>query len=215
MTAFVEKVNADGLLTVSQAAQEIGASENTLRRHYEDLGVEPVWRSWGDREPMRLYRHDHLLRVRKGLADLGFRFDDEVTYTTADVAVRLGVGESTVRKWEKEGRIPRARRDTCRRRMYTHADIEAIEVALADLERRDQKVLDAEGGVTRAQTIDLLGVGMTSIRRLMAAKVLVPRKILLPSKGKRPVQVFERERVEALKAWLDGGGRVIDAQISS
>lgn len=29
--------------------------------------------------------------------------------------------------------------------------------------------------------------------------------------GKRPVQVFERERVEALKAWLDAGGRVVDA----
>ena len=40
MTAFVEGVNAEGLLTVSQAASDVGCSENTLRRHAEGLGVE-------------------------------------------------------------------------------------------------------------------------------------------------------------------------------
>jgi hypothetical protein len=72
-------------------------------------------------------------------------------------------------------------------------------------------LLDAEGVVTRAQAIDMLAIERTSMRRLVAQGVLVLREIVLPSKGKRQVQVFERERVEALKAWLDGGGRVVDA----
>jgi excisionase family DNA binding protein len=38
------------------------------------------------------------------------RFADEETFTTADVAERLGVSENTVRKWEREGELPPVRR---------------------------------------------------------------------------------------------------------
>jgi len=38
------------------------------------------------------------------------------TLTTADVAKMLGVSENTVRRWEREDRIPRVRRDTNGRR---------------------------------------------------------------------------------------------------
>ena len=100
------------------------------------------------------------------------------------------------------------RRDTNRRRYYTEADVEAIKVSLADLERRDQEVLDSEGVYTRAQAMTILGVRKTSMRKFVASGALVPREILLPSKGGRKVQVFGRAEVEALRAWLDEGGRV-------
>ena len=53
--------------------------------------------------------------------------------------------------------------------------------------------------ITRAQAIELLGVGKTSMRRLVARGVLVPRDVVLAS-SRRAVQVFERSQVEALRA---------------
>lgn len=74
MTAFVESMNAEGLLTVSQAAAEIGVSENTLRRAEHKGWVTPERRPWGNRQPMRLYRRDDLPGLRERLAEAGFRF---------------------------------------------------------------------------------------------------------------------------------------------
>ncbi len=211
MTEFVTAMNAEGLLTVSQAANEVRCSANTLRRAEAKGWISPQRRSWGDRRPMRLYRKADLPDLLEALRGNGFRFADEETLTTADVALRLGVTESTVRKWERDGKIPVAQRDTNGRRLYTDAEREAIRFGLAEVEHRDQEVSDAEGVVTREQAIDLLGIGKTSMRRLVTAGLLVPRETMLPSKGKRQVQVFEHEAVERLRVWLDEGGRVVDA----
>lgn len=126
MTEFVETMNAGGLLTVSQAASEVGVSENTLRRAESKGWVTPERRTWGDRPPMRLYRKDDLPGLRETLRENGFRFSDEETFTTADVAKMLGVSENTVRRWEREGKLPTVQRDTNGRRLYRKDEVEAI-----------------------------------------------------------------------------------------
>lgn len=198
MSEFVAEMNAAGLLTVSQAAAELGVSENTLRRHAEGLGVEPVWRSWRNREPMRLYRRDDLPCIRSGLAEIGFRFSADESFTTAEVAEKFGVAENTIRKWERDGLIPKAQRDTNGRRIYRQADFDAIEKALAALERQDQEILDQEKLVTREQAQEMLGIGHRSMQRLISSGDLEPVwKVLASSKRKR--QCFRRADVERLR----------------
>lgn len=66
MATFVEQLNAEGFLTVSQAAKELGIGETTLRRMEERGLVTPLRRAWGNRPPMRVYGADSL----QGLAKL-------------------------------------------------------------------------------------------------------------------------------------------------
>ena len=67
MTAFVEAIRAEGLLTVSEAARELGIGETTLRRAEERGLVRPERRSWGGRAPMRLYPRAGLEGLRRAL----------------------------------------------------------------------------------------------------------------------------------------------------
>jgi site-specific DNA recombinase len=126
MTSFVESMNTEGLLTVAQAAAEVGVSTNTMRRAESKGWVTPERRKWGDRQPMRLYRRTDLPRLRQSLIQNGFRFADEETFTTADVAEKLGVSENTVRRWERDGKLPTVQRDTNGRRLYRREDMERI-----------------------------------------------------------------------------------------
>lgn len=49
-------------------------------------------------------------------------------YLIEDVATTLGVSISTVRNWEREGKIPRAKRDKISNyRLYTEKDITALQ----------------------------------------------------------------------------------------
>lgn len=126
MTEFVESLNREGYLTVSQAAQRLGISENTLRRAEAKGWVVPTWRSWGDRQPMRVYAEADLARIRVKMVDAGFRFKDDETFTTYQVAEQLGVAQSTLRRWERIGRIPKVARDSAGRRVYRAEDVEFI-----------------------------------------------------------------------------------------
>ena len=54
---------------MSQAAAEIGVSENTLRRAEKKGRITPERRPWGNRQPMRLYRKDDLPGLRKRLGE--------------------------------------------------------------------------------------------------------------------------------------------------
>ena len=131
MTAFVESMNAEGLLTVSQAAAEIGVSENTLRRAEQKGWVTPERRSWGNRQPMRLYRKDDLPGLRGRMAEAGFRFKDEGgTMTTAEMANALGISETHLRHLERRGVLPVAARDTANRRRWLSADVAALQTIL-------------------------------------------------------------------------------------
>jgi len=77
MTAFVEARNAEGLLTISQAAAEIGCSQTTMRRAEQRGWVTPERRAWGNRQPMRLYRRQDLPTVRAKMVEAGFRFPSQ------------------------------------------------------------------------------------------------------------------------------------------
>lgn len=207
MTEFVGSLNADGYLTVSQAAGELGIGENTLRRAEERGWVEPEWESWGKREAMRVYRRDDLPALRQKLAEAGFRFrDDETAMATGDAAAALGVSETTLRKWERDGRIPAVPRDTGNRRIYRSADVEAIQEALDGAGAADQRLLDAEGLVTRQQAQEMLGIGQRSMQRLISRGILEPVWRVLASSGRRR-QCFHRDDAEALLRTL-----VVEAQ---
>lgn len=137
MTAFVEGVNAEGFLTVAQAASSLGVSETTLRRIEERGLIQPERRKWGKRYPMRLYKREDLPKLKLTLDGLGFRFEADATMTTAEVAERLGVDETTLRTWERLGKIPVAKRDTCGRRVYAEIDVNTIRDHHATVEAED------------------------------------------------------------------------------
>jgi hypothetical protein len=44
----------------------------------------------------------------------------------AEAAAALGISETTLRAWERSGRIPKAKRDSAGQRVFTSADVEAI-----------------------------------------------------------------------------------------
>lgn len=95
MTEFVQQMNAKGLLTVSQAAAEVGVSENTLRRAEAKGWITPERSKWGNRQPMRLYRKEDLPSIRQQLVDAGFRFRDEAgVMNTDEMAAALGISKA-------------------------------------------------------------------------------------------------------------------------
>lgn len=105
----------------------LGVGESTLRRAEAKGWVEPTWRSWGNRQPMRVYLEADIPVLREKLVEAGFR-DDE-TYTTAHVAEMIGVAQSTLRRWERLGRIPKVARDSAGRRVYTAEYVAELEIA--------------------------------------------------------------------------------------
>lgn len=125
MTEFVEDLNVDGFLTVSQAAKELGIGETTLRRCEERGWIEAERRAWGNRQPMRVFKKADLPKLREKLVENGFRFADDEYLTTAQVAAEVGVAESTLRRWEKLGLIPAPERDSAGRRKWTREHVDA------------------------------------------------------------------------------------------
>jgi len=53
--------------------------------------------------------------------------DRNATLTITEVAERLGVVPKTIIRWEKSGKIKRARRDWRNWRAYTYEDLEDME----------------------------------------------------------------------------------------
>jgi excisionase family DNA binding protein len=49
------------------------------------------------------------------------------TFTITEVAERLGVVPKTILRWEKSGKIQKAKRDWRNWRAYTYEDIETME----------------------------------------------------------------------------------------
>lgn len=136
MTEFVETLNADGYLTVGQAAAELGIGETTLRRAEEKGWVTPERRPWGDRQPMRVYRRDDLPGLRAKMMEACFRFkDDEDVMTTRQVADELGVSENTLRRMERKGAVAAPERDTGNRRKWKRSDLPKLKRALVRYRR--------------------------------------------------------------------------------
>lgn len=199
MMEFVAALNAEGLLTVSQAARDLDVGETTLRRLEERGVIHPERRQWGDRLPMRCYRRDELPQLREALASAGFRIKADSTLGTTDLAAALGVAENTVRKWEGEGKIPVARRDTRGCRVYLAQDVERIQAHLAGLPERDAAALVAGGLITRAEAQTLLGIRRRAMQRLISSGKVIPETRVLSSTA-RWVQVFRRVDIEAIAA---------------
>ena len=65
--------------------------------------------------------------MRERMAEAGFRFKDDETHTTAQVAEMLGVAQSTLRRWERVGKIPKVQRDSAGRRVYRQEDWGALD----------------------------------------------------------------------------------------
>jgi len=132
MTEFVEALNAEGFLTVSQAAKALGVSENTMRRAEGHGWIKPQWRTWGARWPMRIYAKADLSDVREQMVHAGFRFqDDEGILTTAEMAAALGVSETHLRYLERRGVVPAPERDTANMRKWLKANVPNLRKAIA------------------------------------------------------------------------------------
>jgi DNA-binding transcriptional MerR regulator len=142
MTAFVSALNAEGFLTVAQAASELGVSENTLRRAEGHGWISPEWREWGNRRPMRIYAKADIPKLREQMVNAGFRFKDEKgVMTTREMAKLLSVAESTLRRAERLGRIPTQSRDTNGKRKWKRGDVRKLKRLLA----RSQSTLRVRG----------------------------------------------------------------------
>jgi len=132
MTDFVESLNADGFVTVAQAAKELGVSENTMRRAEGHGWIAPGWRTWGERRPMRVYAKPDLPALRDQMVEAGFRFKDEKgLMTTGEMAKALGVSETQLRHLERKGVVPSPERDTANRRKWLKRDIPKLKRRLA------------------------------------------------------------------------------------
>jgi len=168
MTEYVERLNAEGFLTVAQAAEALGTSETALR-DAEDRGwAQPRRREWGNRQPMRVYRASDLPDVRRRMERAGFRFgDDEDVLTTREMAGVIGVSQTTLRYWERHGAIPAPRRDSAGRRMWRRSEVgspqEFRESAERLLQKKAARRRDAK--VTTGRMAKALGVYPSTIRR--------------------------------------------------
>ena len=118
-----------GVGTVRQGASSDG--QTTLRRAEEKGWLVPEGRSWGDREPMRVYRREDLPKLRVKMVEAGFRFrDDGDSMTTRQVAEVIGVAENTLRRMERKEFIPAPERDTANRRKWRRSDLPKLKRAL-------------------------------------------------------------------------------------
>ena len=140
MTKFVKELKAEGYLTVSQAARELGVSENTMRRAEGYGWVTPERRPWGNRQPMRVYRKDDLPGLRNQMVEAGFRFkDDDSILTTREMAVALGISQGYLRHLERKGKVPSPPRDTNGKRMWVRTDIRKLRRRLDRNSERSKK----------------------------------------------------------------------------
>ncbi len=127
MTGFVEKLNKDGYLTVAQAANKIGVSENTMRRAEHRGWIEPEYREWGKRYPMRVYKKKDLPHLKQSLVDAGFRFKNDLDLmTTPEIAKATGVSESRLLWLENKGIIPAPPRDTNGNRIWKKSELKKL-----------------------------------------------------------------------------------------
>lgn len=105
-------MNRDGYLTVAQAAEELGISQNILRRAEKKGWIKLGWRTWGDRQPMRVYRQADLPAVKTKMKAAGFTFKGDSEWIgSGEMAKLLGISETALRWREKHGKMPKAERD--------------------------------------------------------------------------------------------------------
>ena len=71
---------------------------------------------------MRVYAEADIPRLRERLVGAGFRFKTNETFTTAQVAEMLGVAQSTLRRWERIGKIPKAEKISAGRKVFRARD---------------------------------------------------------------------------------------------
>jgi DNA-binding transcriptional MerR regulator len=60
--------------------------------------------------------------------EVGGEMSNDQRMTITDIAEQLGVVPKTILRWEKSGKIPRAKRDWRNWRAYTRQDVEKIRV---------------------------------------------------------------------------------------
>jgi type I restriction enzyme, S subunit len=115
----VQELNAEGYISSTQAAKELGIGVTTLRRAESNGMVQPEYRQWGNRHPMRVYKREDLPKLKEQMKEAGFRFrDDESVLTTREMAEALGISMSYLYYLERKGRIPSPPRDHAGKRMW-------------------------------------------------------------------------------------------------
>lgn len=129
----LEALNQKGLVTLRQAATRLGIGATTLRRQIDQgLRPAPTLQPWDSDRTVSTYLEAELPALRAALAEIGLGSAAEKSIGVTELARRLGVTPGTVRRWERQGRIPKAStRDSAGRRRYSCRDVKAIQAALA------------------------------------------------------------------------------------
>ena len=131
ISSFVEKLNANGWVTVGQAAREIGVSETTMRRAEDKGWIIPDWQEWGKKKPMRVYKKADLKELKEHLVEIGYRFkSDTDLMTTKEVAKKLNTSETRLRWLESKGKIPAPPRDFAGKRMWRRSELKKLKATI-------------------------------------------------------------------------------------
>ena len=127
----VEQLNTEGYLSSTQAAKALGIGATTLRRAESNGMVQPDYRQWGNRHPMRVYRKDDLPKLREQMKEAGFRFrDDKSVLTSTEMAQAIGISVSYLYYLEKKGRVPSPPRDSAGNRIWSRRDVARLKKKL-------------------------------------------------------------------------------------
>jgi len=195
--------NNDNLVSVGKAAEILGVSINTLHR-WEAAGRITAQRSPGGH---RLFLVDELKRLK-----------EDRPLTTGQVAAKLGVSTSTVRRLEKEGRLS-AQHDKNGKRLFSQESLSAYQIhGSSSPARLPTEALTKAGGGVRGggseepggiskPKIILIGTAV-AIMLFAIATYIVPKAVQQLSQP--PQAILETDqRLSAASVALRGVERVL------
>jgi len=123
----VQELNAEGYLSSTQAAKELGIGATTLRRAEDKGWITPKYKQWGNRHPMRIYKREDMPALKESMKKAGFRFPkDKSVITSSEMANALGISVSYLYYLERKGKVPPPPRDHAGKRMWCRRDIRKL-----------------------------------------------------------------------------------------
>ena len=167
------QANAEGLVTVAQAADQVGWSENKVRQHVTRGWLPFETRRWGKRDVILVRRDD-------------LHSDRLPTLWPFEVQAALGLARSRWQWLVRQEVLPADKR-------FRPADVPVLGERIAAWEAAQWAAVAADGLVTRAEAQDRLGVKRRAMQRLISVGALNP--VWRPVTSARRVQLFRIEEV--------------------
>ncbi len=150
-----EAANAEGWLTITQAASRLGIGVNTMRRRV----------ARGDYEARTVKARRNVMTL---VAESGLLPEAVKRLTSPEFAKALGIARSRLRWFERQGVLPEPTKEASGKRLYAQGEVVPARRAIAEWEAAQAAALEAEGWVTRVRAIRELGVSPKALGRLVA-----------------------------------------------